>query len=88
MVRERRLVRRLTGLRGDPIIPAPDMRDNRVLTALLLALAAFAASGAAPQGQSVPAAPAAMPPPLPQGPAPDLDLVFTGQVVGYVEPCG
>ena len=27
-------------------------------------------------------------PPLPGGPAPDLDLVFTGQVVGYVEPCG
>lgn len=34
-----------------------------------------------------PAKPAA-PPPLPAGPAPDLALVFTDQVVGYVEPCG
>jgi len=29
-----------------------------------------------------------VPPPLPTGPAPDLDLVFTDQVIGYVEPCG
>ena len=28
------------------------------------------------------------PPPLPTGPAPDLTIVFTDQVVGYVEPCG
>ena len=27
-------------------------------------------------------------PPLVEGPAPDLDLVFTAQVVGWVEPCG
>ena len=27
-------------------------------------------------------------PPLPAGPAPDLDLVFTDQVIGYIEPCG
>ncbi len=26
--------------------------------------------------------------PLPAGPAPDLDLVFTDQVIGYIEPCG
>jgi len=28
------------------------------------------------------------PPPLAEGPAPDLDLVFTAQVIGWVEPCG
>jgi len=27
-------------------------------------------------------------PPLATGPAPDLDLVFTDQVIGYIEPCG
>ncbi len=26
--------------------------------------------------------------PLPAGPAPDLNLVFTDQVIGYIEPCG
>ncbi|PYT17426.1 MAG: hypothetical protein DMF51_02545 [Acidobacteria bacterium] len=34
-----------------------------------------------------PSAPA-IAPPLPPGPAPDLDLVFTDQVIGYIEPCG
>jgi hypothetical protein len=29
-----------------------------------------------------------VPPPLPAGPAPDLNLVFTSQVVGWIEPCG
>ncbi len=29
-----------------------------------------------------------MPPPLPGGQAPDLDLVFTSQVAGWIEPCG
>lgn len=46
---------------------------------------------AQPPGPGIPAsAPArpAMAPPLPAGPAPDLVLVFTDQVVGYVEPCG
>lgn len=45
-----------------------------------------------PGGMSspAPAAPAEpkLPPPLPQGPAPDLDLVFTNQVIGWIEPCG
>ena len=27
-------------------------------------------------------------PPLPLGPTPDLDLLFTAQVAGWVEPCG
>jgi hypothetical protein len=35
----------------------------------------------------VPVAPK-VPPPLPQGPAADLDLVFTNQVIGWIEPCG
>lgn len=25
---------------------------------------------------------------IPGGPAPDLNLVFTSQVVGWIEPCG
>jgi hypothetical protein len=29
-----------------------------------------------------------MSPPLAAGPAPDLDLLFTAQVVGWLEPCG
>ena len=29
-----------------------------------------------------------LPPPLAEGPAPDLDLVFTAQVIGWIEPCG
>lgn len=43
------------------------------------------ADAAAPGG---PSRPAVAPPPLPAGPAPDLAIVFTDQVVGYVEPCG
>ena len=39
------------------------------------------------EGQSIPAGIAA-PPPLPPGPAPDLALVFTAQVAGWIEPCG
>jgi hypothetical protein len=32
--------------------------------------------------------PAPSEPPLPAGPPPDLDLVFTAQVAGWLEPCG
>jgi len=59
--------------------------------ATLLALMGAIPGPAAAQDQSFPPAPppaAAVPPPLPTGPAPDLDLVFTAEVVGYVEPCG
>ena len=28
------------------------------------------------------------PPPLAHGPVPDLNLVFTAQVAGWIEPCG
>jgi hypothetical protein len=40
-----------------------------------------------PQAISV-QVPAPSEPPLPAGPAPDLDLVFTAQVAGWLEPCG
>ena len=38
------------------------------------------------EGISLPAP--TMPPPLAPGPAPDLDLVFTSHVIGWIEPCG
>jgi hypothetical protein len=65
--------------------------------AILLGSAAAQAPGPAPShpapGAPVPAAPEptafpTAPPPLTQGPAPDLDLVFTAQVAGWIEPCG
>ena len=65
------------------------MRSSRWVVGLFLLIAAAAV--AAPQESSIPAIapkPAAVDPPLPPGPAPDLNLVFTGQVAGYVEPCG
>ena len=70
------------------------MRCRQVLLALP-ALAAAAALGAADppalpvQPLSLPGAiQGAMPPPLPSGPVPDLDLIFTAQVAGWIEPCG
>jgi len=60
-----------------------------------LALAALPASVNARDGQAgaPPQAPQSvvMPtldPPLAAGPVPDLDLLFTSQVAGWVEPCG
>jgi hypothetical protein len=67
------------------------MRSTRTTLLWPVLLAALLVTGAVPQGQSVPAVPSsspAVPPPLPSGPAPDLDLVFTAEVAGYVEPCG
>jgi hypothetical protein len=64
-----------------------------------IATAALAAVAAAP-GSALPATAATttpqpisvarpeMPPPLAAGPAPDLDLIFSAQVAGWVEPCG
>ena len=44
----------------------------------------------APPLEAPPPAPGvmALPPPLAAGPAADLDLVFTAQVAGWLEPCG
>lgn len=65
--------------------------------AALLALPLFGAGPAVPAppaGQSQPVQAQSLPPgtqPLPTiagGPAPDLDLVFTAQVTGWIEPCG
>ena len=60
-----------------------------------LALAAVPASVLARDAQAgaPPAAPqsVAMPtqdPPLAPGPVPDLELLFTSQVAGWIEPCG
>ena len=68
------------------------MRSSRSAALLLVVAGTFAAPRAAPQEPSVPVppapAPVALPPPLSTGPAADLDLVFTAQVAGYVEPCG
>lgn len=66
------------------------MRSIVAVAMLLAVIGAVAGPAAAPQDTSVPAAPApvSLPPPLPAGPAPDLDLVFTAEVAGYVEPCG
>ncbi len=67
------------------------MRLSRRVAGLFLAVAFVHGPGASSQEQSlsaIPAKPPAVAPPLPAGPAPDLDLVFTGQVAGYVEPCG
>ena len=80
------------------------MRSPRFVGALLLIAACLflAAAGfgeARGAGEGVPqlplptpafqgAAPGMMPPPLPAGAPPDLDLVFTAQVAGWIEPCG
>ncbi len=66
------------------------MRSSRSAALLLVVVGTIAAPTASPPEQSIPAPspPAALPPPLPAGPAPDLDLLFTAEVAGYVEPCG
>jgi hypothetical protein len=56
-------------------------------TAALLALALPAVMwGQAGQGTSLPAT--QFNPAVAGGPAPDLDLLFTAQVAGWIEPCG
>jgi hypothetical protein len=65
------------------------LKPRTLLYATLLAGVAAAALAGPPEmslpaGASVPASP----PPLPGGPAPDLVIAFTAQVVGYIEPCG
>jgi len=66
------------------------MRSSCTAALLLIVAGTIAAPPATPQELAVPApsTPTTLPPPLPTGPAPDLDLVFTAEVAGYVEPCG
>jgi len=57
--------------------------------ALLFGALVIAAAPGDPQAISMPAdAVPATSAPIPGGPAPDLDLVFTAQVIGWIEPCG
>lgn len=44
-------------------------------------------AAAAPQSAARPAAPQARSP-LARGPVPDLNIVFTAQAIGWIEPCG
>lgn len=62
---------------------------------MTLALAALPASVVARDGQAgaPPEAPQSVAtptqdPPLASGPVPDLELLFTSQVAGWIEPCG
>jgi len=60
-----------------------------VALAALMALPLLGAAPATPSpGQSLPGQPAPPLPTIASGPAPDLDLLFTAQVAGWIEPCG
>jgi len=59
------------------------------LVAVAVSLAAsFPAIAADPPEQPISVAAPVTPPPLASGPTPDLELLFTAQVAGWVEPCG
>ncbi|HUD70506.1 MAG TPA: hypothetical protein VMQ62_00975 [Dongiaceae bacterium] len=64
----------------------------RLPFAILLAIAAVAAlllGGAdAPAVESPMSTAKPLEAPLAPGPTPDLDLLFTAQVAGWIEPCG
>lgn len=58
-----------------------------------LALPAVLSGQAPPHGQAPPPQGTSLPAPqfnptIAAGPAPDLDLLFTAQVAGWIEPCG
>jgi len=64
-------------------------RATTIAGALLSGALMTAAAPVDPKGMSVPAGePTAASAPLPGGPAADLDLVFSSQVIGWIEPCG
>jgi hypothetical protein len=55
----------------------------------LAPLAAVPAGSADPPAVEAPmSTPSTLDPPLLPGPTPDLDLLFTAQVAGWIEPCG
>ena len=56
-----------------------------ILAAVIAALLMAGTDAPAVDGMS---APRAAEPPLPPGPVPDLDLLFTAEVAGWIEPCG
>jgi hypothetical protein len=58
------------------------------LAALPSILLARDGQAGAPEEAPLSAAVPALSPPLASGPIPDLDLVFTAQVIGWIEPCG
>ena len=70
---------------------APALATTLTAGALIMAAAALAFIGSAgaqqPISVAVPPTPPE-PPPLQTGPVPDLDLIFSAQVAGWVEPCG
>jgi hypothetical protein len=69
------------------------MRIRTALAAASLMLAGTALAQSAPAPAPVPAAPAAAPVAgqgglLAPGRSPELEILFTGDVVGFLEPCG
>lgn len=58
------------------------------LVTLPASLAARDGQAGAPEGAPLSVAMPTLPPPLASGPAPDLELLFTSQVAGWIEPCG
>jgi hypothetical protein len=73
--------------------PAARPRAATILSAAVSAVAAslgmaLLAVAADPPAQPISVAAPIMPPLLAAGPTPDLDLLFSAQVAGWVEPCG
>jgi len=77
-------------------IPPVLLLSSVLIAAVLATARAGDRQGTAPAAPAMPGAglsvptpePVKAPPPLAPGPAPDLDLVFTSHVIGWIEPCG
>ena len=87
------MIRRQDGREADGSRTRPNGPALVSLAALLVVLSLPALlPGQVPPGQ-VPQQGTSLPAPqfnptIPPGPAPDLDLLFTAQVAGWIEPCG
>jgi len=70
--------------------PAPGSRVvvPFALVAAIACVALWAGTADAPAVDTPVSTSRAVDAPLPSGPTPDLDLLFTAQVAGWVEPCG